>query len=112
MSNNRIMLGRLGEYFAENYLVHCGYIVEEKNYRCRYGEIDLIASKGSVLYFVEVKTRRSMAFGTPAEAVTAEKRLHMRKTAACFLEEHNYRGYAIEFKVIEMFINEIDNVLV
>ncbi|MGN0733953.1 MAG: YraN family protein [Emergencia sp.] len=112
MSNNRIMLGRLGESFAEDYLIHCGYIIAAKNYRCRYGEIDLVACKGGVLYFVEVKTRRSMVFGTPAEAVNTEKRMHMRRTAACFLEENDYRGYSVEFKVIEIIINEIDDVLV
>ncbi|MDD7719534.1 MAG: YraN family protein [Eubacteriaceae bacterium] len=105
-------LGNLGESFACEYLLMEGYKIVCRNYRCRYGEMDIIACKNKYLYFVEIKTRRSIRFGTPAEAVGREKQMHMKRVAADFLRQHDYRGYSVEFKVIEILINEIDNVII
>ena len=65
--------GKYGELEAARYLQKQGYKLYDVNYRCRFGEIDLICTKGQYLVFVEVKTRSSEAYGTPAEAVTASK---------------------------------------
>lgn len=111
VAKDKKALGNLGEVFAREYLTQENYLILEQNYRCRYGEIDIVAIKEKRLYFVEVKTRRSMHFGTPAEAVTKEKQIHMRRAAAFFLRERGYKGYSCDFKIIEIFINEIDDTI-
>lgn len=69
----RQILGKRGEVEAERALKRDGYRIVERNYRCKYGEIDIIATDGNVLVFIEVKTRSSKAFGTPGEAVDRRK---------------------------------------
>ena len=61
------------ERAAERALVDAGYRILDRNFRSRGGELDIVAEENGVLCFVEVKGRRSVAFGTPAEAITAEK---------------------------------------
>ena len=85
MPHARRLLGNRGEYLAEQFLRQRGYSVLSRNYRCPYGEIDLICRDGSCLVFVEVKTRRGSAFGPPEEAVTAVKIEHIVNAAAHYL---------------------------
>lgn len=66
-------LGRLGEERAVDFLAARGYVIVDRNWRCPDGEIDIVAFDGADLVIVEVKTRRSRAFGHPFEAVTAAK---------------------------------------
>ncbi len=73
------------ELLAAVHLEKCGYHIIEKNYRCRIGEIDLVACDGAYLVFVEVKYRSGASFGDPAEAVTAKKQERIRKTARYYL---------------------------
>ncbi len=82
-------LGRTGERLATAHLVRLGYEVLEQNFRCRYGEIDLVARHGQDLVFVEVKTRRGTAFGLPEEAVTMRKRQKILQAVACYHERHS-----------------------
>jgi putative endonuclease len=77
--------GRYGEDLAVETLLGLGYVVEERNWRCPQGELDIVAWDGDVLVFVEVKTRSSNAFGTGAEAVTGEKLLRMRRAMTQWL---------------------------
>ncbi|MDQ1702808.1 MAG: putative endonuclease [Frankiaceae bacterium] len=77
--------GRYGEDLAVESLLALGYVLEERNWRCPQGELDVVAWDGDVLVFVEVKTRSSGAFGTAAEAVTPEKLLRMRRAMAQWL---------------------------
>ncbi|HKW44533.1 MAG TPA: YraN family protein [Candidatus Eremiobacteraceae bacterium] len=77
--------GTAGEAAAARYLTERGYHVLERNFRCRGGEIDLIALDGGTLVFVEVKLRRTLARGTPLEAVTAVKQARVRKAAQQYL---------------------------
>jgi putative endonuclease len=84
---NRQELGRDGEDAAAEYLTRHGMQVVTRNWRCRYGEIDIIAREGAVLVFCEVKTRRGTAFGVPLEAITARKLSRIRRLAALWLEE-------------------------
>jgi len=81
MPHARRLLGTRGEALAEQFLTQRGYRVLVRNYRCPYGEIDLICRDGSCLVFVEVKTRRGSAFGEPEEAVTAAKMTHIVHSA-------------------------------
>jgi len=78
-------LGRSGEYKAIQYLDQNGYIILCRNYRCRLGEIDIIASEGKTICFVEVKTRKNLNFGHPFEAID-EKKYNQVK----FIDSGNY----------------------
>jgi putative endonuclease len=81
-------LGRVGEQLAANELERRGYRIIEKNFRCRLGEIDLIAEDSLDLVFVEVKTRRGTAQGLPEEAVDPRKARKLQVVAACYLDIH------------------------
>jgi putative endonuclease len=71
--DGRRVLGRWGESVAATHLEAKGYVILERNWRCRLGEIDLVAQTGETLVFVEVKTRRGRDFGMPEEGVTLRK---------------------------------------
>ncbi|MBE6990588.1 MAG: YraN family protein [Ruminococcaceae bacterium] len=80
--------GTWGEAQAASYLRRCGYELLAHSYRCRFGEIDLVARKGRTVCFVEVKLRSNVQYGLPREAVTPRKQERLRKTALCYLSEH------------------------
>ncbi len=80
-------VGRYGEQVAARYLADSGLIVLARNWRCRDGELDIVAREGDVLVFCEVKTRSSLAFGDPAEAVAGRKAAQLRALALCWLTE-------------------------
>lgn len=86
MTLGRQHLGRSGEALAEALLRTRGYRILERNYRTRIGEIDLIAKDGKTLVFVEVKSRRSMRFGSAKEAVTMAKRRKLTMVALQYLK--------------------------
>ena len=73
---------------AARYLELAGYSIVDRNWRCPQGEIDLVARDGGELVFVEVKTRSSVAFGHPLEAITASKLARLRRLAAAWCEAH------------------------
>jgi putative endonuclease len=81
-------VGAYGEQLAARYLVESGMQVLDRNWRCDQGEIDIVAMDGTCLVIVEVKTRRSLAFGSPVEAVTALKAARLRRLAGCWLTGH------------------------
>src|SRR2546429_9440159 len=85
-------LGQIGETLAASYLATRGWQIVDRNVRFREGEIDIVASRGGILAFVEVKTRRSAAFGSPAEAVTWRKQRRIRALATRYLSERHPRG--------------------
>ncbi len=74
-------VGRYGEQCAADHLAAAGLEILARNWRCRAGELDIVARDGSQLVFVEVKTRSSLAFGTPAEAVDRTKSARIRQLA-------------------------------
>ncbi|MCU1543084.1 MAG: YraN family protein [Microbacteriaceae bacterium] len=81
-------LGRRGEALAADYLVERGMRLVERNWRCAQGEIDLIVQDGDELVFVEVKTRSSMGYGHPLEAITVAKLARLRRLAAAWCAVH------------------------
>lgn len=81
-------LGRRGEAIAAQHLAASGLRVIDRNWRCQQGEIDLVLHDGDELVFVEVKTRSSVAFGHPFEAITAQKLARLRRLAAAWCEAH------------------------
>lgn len=81
-------LGRRGEAIAEQRLRAAGMRVIDRNWRCPLGELDLVAVDGAQLVFVEVKTRSSVAFGHPVEAVTPVKLARLRRLAGAWCDAH------------------------
>lgn len=105
MSNSNIKIGKIGEAFAVDYLKAQDYWILERNYRLRFGEIDLIARQGRRTVFVEVKTRRSLKFGAPQTAVTPTKQKQISKVALSYLQEHNLLDGACRFDVIAVYLS-------
>src|SRR5574344_1682542 len=94
--------GQCGEDFAARFLVKNKYKIIERNHRNKMGEIDIIATKDEDLVFVEVKTRSSLNFGTPAEAVTYYKKRSFVNAAKWYLM-NNPCDMNIRFDIIEVF---------
>ena len=94
--------GRWGEELAARYLEKKGYRVEARNWRCRLGELDLVVRDRSCLCFVEVKLRRSMAYGTAGEAVDQRKQHKLRCAAQLYLAAHPTRLQP-RFDVVEIY---------
>jgi putative endonuclease len=78
----------LGEKLAREFLKKRGYKIIETNYRCPRGEIDIVVRKKDCLVFVEVRSKKSLEFGTPEESVTRIKRRHLKNTALHYLQNH------------------------
>ena len=95
--------GECGERLAADFLKRLGYEIAERNFRTRFGEIDLIARKGKFTVFVEVKLRANTRFGTPAEAVTRAKQERLILAAEEWLAAHKEAVYA-RFDVIEVML--------
>ncbi len=97
--------GTWGEAKVAAYLRRRGYELLAHSYRCRFGEIDLIARKGRTVCFVEVKLRSGTEFGLPREAVTPQKQEKLRKTALMYLSQHQLDCPA-RFDVAEVYTGE------
>jgi putative endonuclease len=80
--------GAAGEKIACTYLSNKGYTIIETNYRCREGELDIVARQKDTLVFTEVRTKKSYQFGTPEESITALKKEHLRAAAEHYLQDH------------------------
>lgn len=98
-------IGKKGEDIACKYLEENNYIIIERNFYCRQGEIDIIAKdcKTNELVFIEVKTRTNLNYGMPAEAVNEQKRSHIIKVAEYYIYKNKIRNTPIRFDVIEIF---------
>jgi putative endonuclease len=88
---NKRALGTAYEKAAGAYLKEQGYEILEYNFRCRFGEIDIVAKDGAYLVFVEVKYRQGTAAGTPLEAVDYKKQRTISRTAVRYCCTHGYR---------------------
>lgn len=108
---SNIALGKLGEDMAAEFLEEQGFKIWVRNYKCRAGEIDIIASKHGELSFIEVKTRRNFYYGRPCEAITPSKQRHIRMSAEYYLKRMEEVGYIptdVKFDVIEIVIQHIE----
>jgi putative endonuclease len=104
-------LGFFGERRAAKYLKKQGYEILERNYKCPFGEVDIIAKKGDVVAFVEVKTRSSDYFGTPGEAVNGVRRKRYANSAKFYFSGRDI-NCTVRFDVLEILqkqINYIEN---
>ena len=108
--DERRKVGERGEKTASRYLEKRGYRILERNWRCRSGEIDIVAAEESqtdgmpTVVFIEVKTRRNLAYGAPSLAVTAEKRRHLLRAAALYRKQHGLENVPARYDVIELLM--------
>ena len=92
MSKRRIQLGREGESIMDEALRNQGFTIEARNWRCAVGEVDLIATRNTEWYFVEVRTRHGAKSISPEEGLTFRKRERMEKVARFYLGQHAGSG--------------------
>ncbi|HEY2286881.1 MAG TPA: YraN family protein [Streptosporangiaceae bacterium] len=93
-------LGRLGEQLAADFLDRAGLRLLDRNWRCPDGEIDIVALEGRALVICEVKTRSTNRYGTPLEAISARKRIRLRKLAVGWVQAHGLFYEEIRIDVI------------
>lgn len=102
MGRAKDAVGAYGERVAVDYLVDQGMRLLDRNWRCRFGEIDAILRDGDVLVICEIKTRRGTGFGTPAEAVGRDKVARIRRLTEIWLEQTRVRPPEIRFDVVSV----------
>jgi len=96
-------VGRFGEELAVRHLRGCGYSVLDRNWRCREGELDIVARLGECLVFCEVKTRSGERFGAPVDAVGPDKARRLRRLACRWLGEKRPAYTEVRFDVISVW---------
>lgn len=112
MGNNKI-IGDYGEGLACNYLIQNEYKILCRNYRTRFGEIDIIALKGKVLHIFEVKSRYSLKFGFPSECINKIKMQNIITTTQQYIYEYKFFKTNVEFDLIEIVLNyDNDNFII
>ena len=100
--------GRIGEQKAEEYLKRNGYRIIDRNYSCRFGEIDIIAENDGFIVFAEVKTRKTNSCVSGREYVTVSKQNKILITSRFWLQSHGSCSLQPRFDVIEVQYSEID----
>ena len=98
----RQALGKAGEELASRELERRGYAILARRYRCRSGEVDIVARDGPTLVFVEVKARGSSAYGSASEAVTSLKRRRIVQVALDYIARHRLDGCPCRFDVVSI----------
>jgi putative endonuclease len=96
--------GEKGEDLAVAYLAEAGFRIIERNYRCLFGEIDIVAEEGETLVFVEVKSRRSVAYGDPLLAVGRRKQKKISCVSLQYLSNKNLRHRPVRFDVVAVML--------
>ncbi len=99
-----VTIGSEGEKIAADWLLSNGYAIVKKNYRQRFGEVDIIARHGEYLVFIEVKTRSSKRFGSPLEAVTLKKQQQLSRIAKDYLARNNALDTLCRFDVLSVVL--------
>jgi len=102
-------IGKYGEEFAVQILEDAGYLVIERNFWTKMGEIDIVARKDGVLHLIEVKTRTRLDYGYPSEAITRSKKERMYKVAEYYLMKRKLRNTNVSIDVMEINANLIKN---
>lgn len=97
---NKKTRGNKGEKIAAEYLEKQGFVIVCRNYRCLLGEIDLVAREGNYLVFVEVRTRYSKRFGSPAESITFQKEKRLRNLASYYIKNEVGRELPCRFDLV------------
>ena len=97
-------LGDRGERLAAEYLERAGWTILSRNFRLGHREVDLVARRGEVVAFVEVKTRAGLGYGHPLEAVTAKKRREIQLVARCWVDRHGRPDDVYRFDAVAIIL--------
>ncbi len=103
-ARQRSALGAFGETLAAKHLTQQGMVLLDRNWRCDLGEIDLVLRDGRVLVVCEVKTRSSLAYGTPLEGVTVQKAARLRRLAARWLADHEVHPDEVRIDIVGVLV--------
>lgn len=106
MVMDRQQIGKLGEKTAQKFLKKRGYRVRETGYRCRHGEIDIVAQRKDCLVFVEVRTRSNPDFGTPEESITQAKKERLIASALTYTTAHQNLPPAWRIDVVAIELDD------
>jgi putative endonuclease len=98
-------LGKKGEEIAEKYLIKSGYKIIERNFRTKYGEIDLICEKDSSIIFIEVRTKSNLEFVSPEESISSKKIDHIKNSSLDYLSKNKKKYKDIKFEFIGILIS-------
>jgi len=107
-TDQRHVEGLNAERLAADLLARCGYEVVEHRFRLHHHDIDLIARRGPIVVFVEVRYRANGRFGTPAQSVTARKRLDLARSAGAWLQRYGRPGDCARFDVIGVMGDRVE----
>ncbi|UVI32481.1 YraN family protein [Paenibacillus spongiae] len=109
----RRAIGSLGETYAADRLTDEGFAILHRNWRCRSGELDIVAEHRGTLVFIEVRTRTAGGrFGTAAESVDPRKRRQVRSIAEIYMQAFQYRRMPARFDVIAITIERKSNAII
>lgn len=115
----RHIIGKKGEDIATQYLLEKGYIIIDRNFNCRQGEIDIIAKDKNEIVFIEVKTRTNKSYGKPVDAVTYFKQNHILNSIKYYVYLNKLENEFIRIDIIEVYqkerkikVNHIKNVTI
>lgn len=108
MTRRRLALGAEGEALVAAWYESHGYHVIARNWRCPTGELDLVVRNAGTVVFCEVKSRSSLAFGSPFEAVTADKRRRLRHLAAAWLDQSRVGQVELRFDVAGVLNGKVE----
>ncbi len=102
ITSSRQHISKLGEDLACEFLVKNGFKIHARNFKCKLGEIDIVAIKNKVVHFVEVKTRTTTIFGDPENSVTAKKQKRIILTSKIYSKYKNLENFNFQFDVISI----------
>ncbi|MDY6857045.1 MAG: YraN family protein [Thermodesulfobacteriota bacterium] len=105
MTTKRIALGKKGEEIAVEYLKRQKYKIIERNYMCKFGEVDIIAKDKKTLSFIEVKTRSSLKYVDPSHVVDKRKQHQISKAALYYIIKNNLQNVEARFDVIAIQVS-------
>jgi len=105
MTNKRISLGKRGEEIAVSYLKGLKYKIIERNYKCKFGEVDIIADDRKTLSFIEVKTRSSLDYGHPYHVVNKRKQHQISKVALEYINKNDMHDIDARFDVLAVQVS-------
>ena len=103
--NNKIT-GNYGEDIATEFLEEIGYKIIERNFKCKLGEIDIIAKDKEEIVFIEVKTRSTLLYGNPVESVDRIKKKHIYRAGEYYLLIHRMLDVYVRIDIIEVYLNK------
>ena len=102
--------GALGEHYVAKYIERSGGVILDRNWRIKEGEVDIVAKEDRLLLFIEVKTRRSVAFGNPLEAITSSNALRLQRLALAWMSIHGVWGSEYRIDCVGVLLGKGESV--